>query len=279
MSRVAQRECRVDRLIVAIDPGKVAQSGVGDRRGRVGRRAGVVADVADGLDRLGGVGRRRRCAGVRARGDGRRCIGRGRPSSSGAGRDRCGCSRRRRRRPRGRSSGRGGSRPTIVTARRWSGSLARAPGGRRATSGSRRCCAAVSHRRQLVLALKPLRQRLHDQLNALAPGLSAPGGHGRALALETPTGPRGAGLRGRVRRAAPPSARSLQARADGRLSDATAAFWAERWKRLPGAARGRRAARRAAGARPRRASTRCARTSPSSTASSSSCSPTAPARS
>ena len=48
--------------------------------------------------------------------------------------------------------------------------------------------AAVSHRRQLVLALKPLRQRLHDQLNALAPGLSAPKGHGRALALETSTG-------------------------------------------------------------------------------------------
>jgi hypothetical protein len=28
--------------------------------------------------------------------------------------------------------------------------------------------AAVAHRRQLVLALKPLRQRLHDQLNALS---------------------------------------------------------------------------------------------------------------
>jgi hypothetical protein len=48
--------------------------------------------------------------------------------------------------------------------------------------------AAVAHRRQLVLALTPLRQRVHDQLNALAPGLSAPGGHGRALALDTPTG-------------------------------------------------------------------------------------------
>ena len=36
--------------------------------------------------------------------------------------------------------------------------------------------AAVSHRRQLMLAFKPLRQRLHDQLNALAPGLSAPPG-------------------------------------------------------------------------------------------------------
>ena len=48
--------------------------------------------------------------------------------------------------------------------------------------------AAVSHPRQLVLAQTPLRQRLHDQLNALAPGLSAPEGHGRALALQTPTG-------------------------------------------------------------------------------------------
>jgi transposase len=89
--------------------------------------------------------------------------------------------------------------------------------------------AAVSHRRQLVLAFKPLRQRLHDQLNALAPGLSAPAGHGRALALQTPTGRAvlacAAAFAGR-----PPSVRSLRARAGGRLSDATARFWAERWK-------------------------------------------------
>src|SRR5215217_2750636 len=87
--------------------------------------------------------------------------------------------------------------------------------------------AAVSHRRQLVLALKPLRQRLHDQLNALAPGLSAPKGHGRALALETSTGravlARAVAFAGR-----PPSVRSLKARADGRPSDATAAFWSTR---------------------------------------------------
>jgi transposase len=89
--------------------------------------------------------------------------------------------------------------------------------------------AAVSHRRGLVLALKPLRQRLHDQLNALAPGLSAPKGHGRALALETSTGRAvlacAVDFAGR-----PPGARSLKARADGRLRDATAAFWTARWR-------------------------------------------------
>ncbi|HET7426804.1 MAG TPA: hypothetical protein VFJ50_07170, partial [Gemmatimonadales bacterium] len=80
-----------------------------------------------------------------------------------------------------------------------------------------------------MLALKPLRQRLHDQLNALAPGLSAPAGHGRQLLLETPTGRAvlacAAAFAGR-----PPTPRSLKASAEGRLSDATAAFWAQRWK-------------------------------------------------
>jgi transposase len=89
--------------------------------------------------------------------------------------------------------------------------------------------AAVSHRRQLVLALKPLRQRLHDQLNALAPGLSAPEGHGRALSLQTPTGRAvlacAVDFAGR-----PPAVRSLKARADGRLTEATATFWSTRWK-------------------------------------------------
>jgi transposase len=89
--------------------------------------------------------------------------------------------------------------------------------------------AAVSHRRQLVLALKPLRQRLHDQLNALAPGLSAPSGHGRALALETATGRAvlacAVAFAGRA-----PSVRSLTTRAGGRLSAATATFWAARWR-------------------------------------------------
>jgi transposase len=87
----------------------------------------------------------------------------------------------------------------------------------------------VRHRRQLVAARRALQQRLHDQLNALCPGLSAPAGHGRALLLETPTGRAvlacAAAFAGRA-----PSPRSLQARAGGRLSDATARFWAERWK-------------------------------------------------
>jgi transposase len=104
--------------------------------------------------------------------------------------------------------------------------------------------AAVSHRRQLVLALKPLRQRLHDQLNALAPGLSAPKGHGRALALETSTGRAvlacAVDFAGRA-----PGVRSLQARADGRLRDATATFWSTRWRDClaPPADAGLRAAR------------------------------------
>jgi len=46
----------------------------------------------------------------------------------------------------------------------------------------------VRHRRQLVAELKVLRQRLHDQLNRLCPGLSAPQGHGRTLDLLEPSG-------------------------------------------------------------------------------------------
>jgi transposase len=107
--------------------------------------------------------------------------------------------------------------------------LARQGAGRpAASSGVEAMLGAVSHRRQLILALTPLRQRLHDQLNALAPGLSAPSGHGRALLLHTPTGRAvlacAAAFAGRA-----PTARSLQARARGRLSDTNAAFWAHRW--------------------------------------------------
>ena len=91
--------------------------------------------------------------------------------------------------------------------------------------------AAVRHRAQLVDARSRLQQQLHDQLNGLCPGLSAPAGHGRALKLEGPTGQAvlacAAAFAGRA-----PSKRSLQARAPGRLTDTVAEFWADRWKRL-----------------------------------------------
>jgi transposase len=89
----------------------------------------------------------------------------------------------------------------------------------------------VRHRAQLVDARRVLQQRLHDQLNVLCPGLSAPHGHGRALKLESPTGQAvlacAAAFAGRA-----PSKRSLLARAPGRTSDATATFWTARWKGL-----------------------------------------------
>jgi transposase len=90
---------------------------------------------------------------------------------------------------------------------------------------------AVRHRRQLVDARRVLGQRLHDQLNALCPGLSAPVGHGRVLELEDPSGQAvlacAIAFAGRA-----PTARSLLARAPGRLTEANARFWVQRWKRL-----------------------------------------------
>jgi len=90
---------------------------------------------------------------------------------------------------------------------------------------------AVRHRRQLVVARRVAQQRLHDQLNALCPGLSAPVGHGRVLELEDPSGRAvlacAVAFAGRA-----PSTRSLRARAPGRLSDTNARFWVQRWKRL-----------------------------------------------
>jgi hypothetical protein len=89
----------------------------------------------------------------------------------------------------------------------------------------------VRHRAQLVDARRVLQQRLHDQLNALCPGLSAPPGHGRALKFESSTGQAvlacAAAFAGRA-----PSKRALLARAPGRTTDAAATFWSERWRRL-----------------------------------------------
>lgn len=89
--------------------------------------------------------------------------------------------------------------------------------------------AAVRHRRGLVGDRKVAQQRLHDQLNSLCAGLSAPAGHGRALAIETPTGQAvlacAVVFAGRA-----PTVRSLLARAPGRLSAATAQYWVQRWR-------------------------------------------------
>ena len=89
--------------------------------------------------------------------------------------------------------------------------------------------AAVRHRRGLVTDRKVAQQRLHAQLNALCPGLSAPTGHGRALPLASPTGLAvlgcAAAFAGR-----PPRLRSLMARAPGRITQATAEYWVHRWR-------------------------------------------------
>jgi transposase len=109
-------------------------------------------------------------------------------------------------------------------------SLARQGRGRTAKAGILEALLdAVRHRRRLISQRKVVRQHLHHQLNALCPGLSAPAGHGRKLALETPTGRAvlacAVAFAGR-----PPAARSLIARAPGRLTKANAAFWAGRWR-------------------------------------------------
>lgn len=92
--------------------------------------------------------------------------------------------------------------------------------------------AAVRHRRGLVADRKVAQQRLHDQLNVLCPGLSAPGGHGelgRSLPIESPTGQAvlacAVAFAGRA-----PTVRSLVARAPGKLTRATAEYWSTRWR-------------------------------------------------
>ncbi|PZS29371.1 MAG: IS110 family transposase [Pseudonocardiales bacterium] len=88
---------------------------------------------------------------------------------------------------------------------------------------------AVRYRRGLVAERKIAQQRLHDQLNVLCPGLSAPAGHARVLELEDSSGQAvlacAAAFAGRA-----PTVRSLQARAPGRLFDSNARYWVQRWK-------------------------------------------------
>lgn len=89
--------------------------------------------------------------------------------------------------------------------------------------------AAVRFRRGLLIERKVAQQRLHDQVNALVPGLSAPVGQGRKLELSGVAGQAVldclVALEGR-----PATVRSLQARAQGRLLDSQARYWADRWR-------------------------------------------------
>ena len=109
--------------------------------------------------------------------------------------------------------------------------LARQGAGRRwsAEADVEALRAVVRHRRGLVHDRKVIQQRLHDQLNALAPGWSAPAGHGRSLVLTQPSGQAvlacAAAFAGRA-----PTVRSLRARASGRFSLVDAEYWAQRWR-------------------------------------------------
>jgi transposase len=228
------REIPGDRLIVAIDPGKAFHRVwlTSGERGLIGEPVSLPV-LRDGVDELG---RLIRASGV--------------PGRPVIGLEATGSLHRA---------------WAAELERRWPGSLRRfAPsettaargqlGSRRFKTDDRDCAAlvwlvrqgagrpvepdtvealrgSVRHRRQLVTARRGLQQRLHDQLNALCCGLSAPAGHGRALKLESPTGQAvlgcAAAFEGR-----PPTARSLLARAPGRMTPATATFWAERWKQL-----------------------------------------------
>lgn len=107
--------------------------------------------------------------------------------------------------------------------------LARQGHGRPLGSSEHELLTAVRFRRGLLAERKAAQQRLHDQVNALCPGLSAPSGQGRALDLAGVTGQAFLDclidLQGR-----PASARSLQTRAVGRLTTNDAKYWSERWK-------------------------------------------------
>ncbi len=132
------RELESDRLVVAVDPGKVSHRvWLADReRGLIGEPVSV-ANSRVGIERLAAlVGGSDPVFAVEATG---RCIGRSRGSLSGAGRERCGCLRRQRRMRRVRRSVRAGLGPATAIARRWSGSRARARGDRRRFRRSRRC--------------------------------------------------------------------------------------------------------------------------------------------
>jgi hypothetical protein len=130
------------------------------------------------------------------------------------------------RRP-GPSSARAAPRPMIVTVRRWSGWSARAPGGQPPPTRWMPCW----ERSVTGVAWSPTARSSSSGCMTSSrrcapgcpprPGMTAPPRPGR------PDRPGRAGLCGR-----PPTLRSLQARAPGRLTTATARFWVDRWRRL-----------------------------------------------
>lgn len=107
--------------------------------------------------------------------------------------------------------------------------LARQGHGRLAGDEQRDLLSAVRFRRGLLQERKAAQQRLHDQVNGLCPGLSAPVGQGRKLDLAGVTGQAFLdcliAFGGR-----PATARSLQARATGRFTTSDAQYWSARWK-------------------------------------------------
>ena len=87
----------------------------------------------------------------------------------------------------------------------------------------------VRHRRQLVAELKVLRQRLHDQLNRLCPGLSSPAGSRPCPSAIAAVGAGGARLRGCLRR--PRADGAFAARPRSRTTHARQRqIWAQRWR-------------------------------------------------
>jgi hypothetical protein len=186
LERLLLREVGADRLVVAIDPGKVSNRVwlTTGERGLIGEPVSLPV-LRDGVDELA-----RLIAGS----------GVGAPPVIGI-----------------EATGALHRAWAAEVERRWPGSLrtfapsetqaARAQlGSRRFKTDDRDCAAlvwllrqgagrpsapsrvealvgAVRHRRQLVDARRVAQQRLHDQLNALCPGLSAPAGHCRVLEL------------------------------------------------------------------------------------------------
>ncbi len=104
----------------------------------------------------------------------------------------------------------------------------RCQGKKRPSSGCGPRCGTAAG---LVGDRKVAQQRLHDQLNALCPGLSAPGGHGSWAGRADRDPDRAGGARVRsLRSPGAPTVRSLIARAPGKFTKATAEYWVTRWR-------------------------------------------------